>query len=101
MCVAHGMISAEKIRLHEALKSPQAFALDQFTPQSTETKTRFEVAKVPAGYDPQEFVGEARAVAMATLQPEVNGCADQQGQEIHVHDHRSRRNLGHDIEDCA
>ena len=92
---------ARKDQADEALESPQAFARDQFMAQPTEAKTRVEVAKVPAGYDPQVFVGEARAVAVATLQPEVNGCADQQGQKIHVRDHRSRRNLCHYIEDCA
>ena len=85
----------------EALKPPQAFARDQFKPQPAEANTGFEVAKVPAGYEPQVCVGEAGAVAMATLETEFNGCAGQQGPEIHARDRRRRHDPGHDIEDCA
>ena len=74
----------------EALKSPQACTLDQFTPQATEADTGVEIAEVPAGDEPQVCVGEARTVAMAPLQAEVDRCANQQGPKIQV-DHGGGR----------
>src|SRR5262249_2490392 len=50
---------------------------------------------------PQESVGEARAVAMAAPQAEVDCCADQQGPVIQVCDDRRHRGLCDDIEDRA
>ena len=72
----HDVTSEEHIG--PRLKALQAAFFDQFIAKLTESKSGLVVAEVRAGYHAKPYIGEARTVAVAMLEAEIDHPADDQ-----------------------
>src|SRR5262245_38122264 len=75
--------------------------LEHLVAQTPEAEADFEVAEESARDEPEVLVREARAVAIAAHETELDGCADDQGQEVLVRAHCTRNDLREHIHGCA
>src|SRR5260370_19377098 len=80
------------------LEALQSAFFDQFIAEATESKSDLVVAEVWAGYHAKVYIGEARTVAVAMLEAEVNRSADSQGTKVRVRKHGRRYDLGQNIQ---
>src|ERR1700726_3547041 len=78
----HDKIS--KAYIGPGLEAPQAAFFDQFIAKPTESKSGLVVVEMWAGYHAKPHIGEARTVAVAMLEAEVNSPADNQGKKVRI-----------------
>src|SRR5262249_2660750 len=92
------------VRKHETdhgIELPQACPFDDLVAKSSETEADFDVAEETAGNEAEVAVCEAGTVAIAVLEAELDGCADNQNQKIPVQAHCRRNDLREYINRCA
>jgi len=78
----HDVVS--EARIGPGLEPLQAAFLDQFVAEATESKSGLVVTEVRPSYDTKPYIGEARTVAVAMLEAEVNRPADNQGKKVRI-----------------
>src|ERR1700722_19619133 len=78
----HDVVS--EARVGPGLEALQAAFLDQLVAEATESKSDLVVAEVRPSYDTKPYIGEARTVAVAMLEAEVNRPADNQGKKVRI-----------------
>ena len=66
------------------LEALQAAFFDQFIAEPTESKSGLVVAEMWSGYHAKPYIGEARTVAVAMLEAEINRPADDQGKKVRI-----------------
>ena len=66
------------------LEALQAAFLDQFVAEATESKSGLVVVEMWTGDHAKPYIGEARTVAVAMLEAEVNRPADNQGKKVRI-----------------
>src|SRR5262249_36113383 len=86
---------------YHCIELAQPLPLDQLEAQSTEAEADFEVSEESAGDETEVLVRETGAIAIAIAEAEVDGCADDQGQEVLVRAHCTRDGLREHIHGCA
>src|SRR5258707_3601799 len=92
----HDKIS--KAHIGPGLEAPQAAFFDQFIAKPTESKSGLVVVEMWAGYRAKAYIGEARTVAVAMLEAEVNRPADSQGKKVRIRILCRRREFGQNIQ---
>src|SRR3984893_14570077 len=80
------------------LKALQSAFFDQFITELTESKTGLIVAEARSGDDAKEYIGEARPVAVAMLEAEINHPANYERKQVLIGKQCRRHNLGQNIE---
>src|SRR6202022_4568172 len=65
-------------------EAPQAAFFDQFIAKPAESKSGLVVVEMWAGNHAKPYIGEARTVAVAMLEAEVDRPADNQGKKVRV-----------------
>src|SRR5580704_11570485 len=78
----HDVVS--EARIGPGLEALQAAFLDQFVAEATELKSGLVVVEVRSSYDTKPYIGEARTVAIAILEAEVDRPADNQGKKVGI-----------------
>ena len=78
----HDVVS--EARIGPGLEALQAAFLDQLVAEATESKSDLVVAEVRSSYDTKPYIGEARTVAIAILEAEVDRPADNQGKKVSI-----------------
>ena len=63
------------------LETLQAAFFDQFIAELTESKSGLVVAEVRSGYHAKAYIGDARTVAVAMLEAEINHPTEDQGKQ--------------------
>jgi hypothetical protein len=79
------------------LEALQAAFFDQFITEPAEAKSGLVVAEVWAGYHAKVYIGDARTVAVAMLEAEINRPTDRQGEKIRIRKRCRRQNLGQNV----
>src|SRR3984893_13315486 len=92
----HNKIS--KAHIGPGLEAPQAAFFDQFIAKPTESKSGLVVVEMWAGYHAKPYIGEARTVAVAILDAEVNRPADSQGKKVRIRKQCRWQDLGQHIQ---
>ena len=72
--------------------------LDQLVAELAEAKARPVVAKTRPGDGAKHDVGESRAVAVAALEAEVDGPADDEAGKVGLGIHRRGKNFGENVQ---
>ena len=67
-----------KAHIGPGLETLQAAFFDQFIAKPTESKSGLVVAEVRSGYHAKPYIGDARTVAVAMLEAEIDHPADDQ-----------------------
>src|SRR4029077_13985756 len=80
------------------LIASQAMLLDQLIPRPAELETGLIVVKVPSRDHAQEHIREARSVAVAVLEAEIDHTADHERKKILVGEQGRRHDLGQNIQ---
>src|ERR1700693_6423029 len=78
----HDKIS--KAHIGSGLEAPQAAFFDQFIAKPAESKSGLVVVEMWAGDHSKPYIGEARTVAVAMLEAEVNRPADNQRKKVRI-----------------
>jgi hypothetical protein len=78
----HDKIS--KAHVGPGLEAPQSAFFDQLIAKPAESKSGLVVVEVWAGYHAKPYIGEARTVAVAMLEAEINRPADRQGKKVRI-----------------
>ena len=82
------------------LEALQAAFFDQFIAEPTESKSGLVVAEVRSSYLTKPYIGDARTVAVATFEAEIDRPADDQGKKVRVRKQCRRQDLGQNVQSC-
>src|SRR3984893_4908905 len=80
------------------LEALQSAFFDQLVTELTESKTGLIVAEARSGDNAKEYIGEARPVAVAMLDAEINHSANYERKQVLIGKQCRRHNLGQNIE---
>ena len=75
-CFVHGMTMIAERHIGPGLETLQAAFFDQFIAELTESKSGLVVAEVRSGDHAKPYIGEARTIAVAMLEAEIDHAAD-------------------------
>jgi hypothetical protein len=85
-------------QIGQGLEAPQAPMFDQVVAKLAEAHSGLVVAEISASDPAKHGIGEARPVAVATLEAEIDRAADDQGLEGDIRPNGRRKDLGQHIE---
>ena len=80
------------------LEALQPAFFDQFIAEPAESKSGLVVAEVRSGDHAKPYIGEARTVAVAALEAEIDRPADDQGRKVRIRKQGRRQDLGQNIQ---
>src|SRR5215469_6217341 len=80
------------------LEPLQSTLFDQFIAEATESKSGLVVAEVRTGYHAKQYIGNARTVAVAPLEAEINRPTDGQGNKVRIRIQSRWQDLGQHIQ---
>ena len=83
-CLVQGMTQASKVQIGPGLEALQPALFDQVIAEPAESKSGLVVAEVRPGDHAKHCIGEARAVAVAALEAEIDCPADDQGKQVRI-----------------
>src|SRR4029077_12747776 len=95
-CPWHDDISERHIGT--GLEALQSAFFDQFIAEPTESKSGLVVAEARAGYDTKPYISEARSVAVAMLEAEVDHPANDKRSQVLIGKQCRRHHLGQNVE---
>ena len=71
-------------QIRQGLEAPQSPSFDQVVTELAEAKSGLEVAEMRASDQAKHCIGEARPVAVAMLEAEIDRPTDSQEFEVHI-----------------
>ncbi len=80
------------------MKALQPALFDQVIAEPAESKSGLVVAEVRSGEQAKRYIGEARGVAVAALDAEIDGPTDDQGEQVRICIPGRRREFGQHIQ---
>ena len=92
------MTQTREPQIGPGLEALQAAFFDQFIAEPPESKSSLVVAEVRSGYHARTYIGDARTVAVAMLEAEIDRPTDGQGKKIRIRKQCRRTDLGQNIQ---
>ncbi|WP_354124970.1 hypothetical protein [Bradyrhizobium sp. LA6.10] len=84
-------------QIGRSLEAAYSALLDQFITELSEAKAGSVVAELQAGHHSELYISNARPVAVAPLEPKIDGPADREGKQVHIREEGGRQQLCQNI----
>ena len=93
-----GQDDTSKVYVGPGLKALQSACFDQIVAELAEAKCGLVVAETRAGNHGKHDIGEARTIAVAVLEAEIDRSAGDQGNQVRIREQGRRHEPGQNIE---